>query len=218
MNASAPDLPGRWPARSLKSLGIHGDRFAITFDDGPDQRWTPRTLDALAAHRALATFFLIGRKASRHRQLAAMAAQAGHLVGVHTWDHARLIGVDDRTWRRQVLDCRSLLEDITQRSVRYLRAPYGEIDEDAARRARDARLILVGWNVQADDWERLTAPAIASAVSTQLRPGCIILLHDGGRHQGPTAAAVPAILRDAAGRGLAATRLDGTGPAARAMS
>src|SRR6516165_1436807 len=89
----------RWPTSQIFGRTLTAPRkpgeLALTFDDGPNPAWTPRLLDLLAEHNVHATFFLIGRFAKVERELARRIADAGHLIGNHTWSHPDLSRLPD---------------------------------------------------------------------------------------------------------------------------
>ncbi len=148
---------------------------ALTFDDGPDPRWTPAILDALHAGGVRATFFCTGAAAERHPDLVRRAAAEGHEIGTHLWDHERDSVYDDDRFRDELERSVALLSRLAGRPVRHLRFPYGN-----RGRQRPARLPLraVYWTVSGLD-SRLARPeAIIARLAATVRPGAIVLLHD----------------------------------------
>ncbi len=81
--------PGRTPVRREPLLRVsgRGRTMVLTFDDGPDPRYTPDILDTLATYEVRAMFFVCGEMATAHRDLLARMADDGHVVGNHTWSH-----------------------------------------------------------------------------------------------------------------------------------
>jgi len=184
------------------------DRVALSFDDGPDPEVTPAVLDALAEHGARATFFAIGRQLEAHPRLARRIAAEGHELGNHSWRHSRwqnFFGTAEQA--REIARGARAIAAVTGRSATPLyRPPIGLKSPPFARAARQARLTLVGWSLRSRDTQTTDPERIAARVLRRIRPGDIVLLHDGhdqpGRHRPACARAVRLILEGLRGKGL----------------
>lgn len=150
-------------------------KVAITFDDGPDSRWTPLLLDGLKARGVKATFFVIGEKAEMNPELIQRMAAEGHLIGNHTYSHVQLNALSTQQACAQVKAVNDILEGLTGKEVLYLRPPFGEWS-----RKKDCpqNMIAVYWDVDPLDWKKTDPQQIARDVLSQVEPGDIILLHD----------------------------------------
>lgn len=149
---------------------------ALTFDDGPDPVYTPRLLDILAAHRSRATFFMIGARAHRHRELVARIAAEGHVIGNHSWDHPSFLLISREERRKQLRDC---ARAIFPYDAKLFRPPYGHQDFSSWLDVDQMGYRVIAWNIEAGDWEERSGASIADAVTAQLQPGAIVLFHDG---------------------------------------
>jgi peptidoglycan/xylan/chitin deacetylase (PgdA/CDA1 family) len=151
---------------------------ALTFDDGPDPQYTPRTLDALAGLGVTATFFLVGARAALHPHLVERIVAEGHEVGSHSYDHPEpgtlSVGALGRNYRAG----RRAVEDAAGRAVRRFRPPKGFIDRAGAVAVRAAGMTSTWlWTTDPNDWAPgASADAIAAHPS---EPGAVWLLHDG---------------------------------------
>jgi peptidoglycan/xylan/chitin deacetylase (PgdA/CDA1 family) len=191
----------------LPAAAAAAKKVALTFDDGPDPRWTPRILAILAGAHIPATFFMVGRQAAAHPQLVRRVANAGQAISGHTWNHIRLDRLPPARVAAEVDCTNQLLARLTGRPVRLLRPPDGAYDETVVGvlAARDLQLIL--WTADSRDWARAGVRRIVATVARQLRPGAIILFHDGGGDRSQTVAALPWVLRQLHARGYRAVAL-----------
>lgn len=160
--------------------------FALTFDDGPNDPWTPRLLELLARHEVRATFFLIGNFVRQRPDLARAIRSAGHLVGNHTLSHPWLTLVSPRRVREELAGCNAALEDALGEPVRFMRPPHGARRPDVLRAARELGLTAVQWNAMGFDWRPIPAAQIAAHLERGIGRnrrrgrGSNLLLHDGG--------------------------------------
>jgi peptidoglycan/xylan/chitin deacetylase (PgdA/CDA1 family) len=150
--------------------------IALTFDDGPDPVYTPCLLDILAAHRAHATFFMIGARAERYPELVARAAAEGHAIGNHSWDHPSFLFVSREERREQVQACAGAISPF---GARLFRPPYGHLDLESWLDIEQMDYRAVTWKIEPGDCDDKPAPAIAEGVIANVQPGAIVLLHDG---------------------------------------
>jgi peptidoglycan-N-acetylglucosamine deacetylase len=180
----------------------HGPRrkeVALSFDDGPYQL-TPRFVRMLKANHAVATFFMIGEQVTaRYRATLHEELRNGDALGDHTYTHPDLVlagGVRSQLQR-------------TIRAIRGLsgyipcvfRPPYGDYDSSVVRTAASLGLASILWEVDPSDYTLPGVSAIEQRVLSQLRPGAIVLSHDGGGPRGQTLAAYPHIIRALRARG-----------------
>ncbi len=168
---------------------------ALTFDDGPDPRSTPRILDELDRAGAKATFFVIGKKADAHPELVRAIAERGHALGVHSYEHERLFSLRSPGHVRRDLE-RALgaIERAAGKRPRLFRAPIGHISPTMARVVRELDLLVVGWSVRAiDGWSGAQAERIEERVSRGLCDGAIVLLHDAAERGDFVPASVDAL-------------------------
>ena len=195
-------------------------RVALTFDDGPDARWTPQILDTLRSRHVKATFFVVGQNVDSHQRLLQRIYDEGHEVGNHTYTHPNLALTTERRSRLEIDGTASLLEAVLNRRVAFFRPPYfGD-----AEPSTDAELIPVGiasrrnyWtiglHVDAEDWKELPADSIIKLVLTRrMLPNAInllaqdsarnvVLLHDAGGDRRNTVAALGPLIDSLRARG-----------------
>ncbi len=153
----------------------------LTFDDGPDPRWTPRILDILAQANVRATFFLVGRLAVRHPALVRRLAAEGHEAGNHTWSHRHPWTLLASSARKEVRDGAAAIADLIGRAPKFFRPPHGRLRRCMIESAERSGQTLVLWNRSAVDWGPLGS---ARGIARRLRAtqaGDIVLMHDGGR-------------------------------------
>jgi peptidoglycan/xylan/chitin deacetylase (PgdA/CDA1 family) len=169
---------------------------ALTFDDGPTAHWTRRIADLLHRHRTPATFCMIGRQVREHAALVRRIARYGNALCDHTWDHD--LGLRARPRTRQRLDIHRGFHAIRRAAdgVRpaFFRAPGGYWSKALDREARAQGMTPLPWTVDPDDWTRPGVRHIVRTVFRELRPGGVILLHDGGGNRRQTIVALRILL------------------------
>ncbi len=172
---------------------------AIGFDDGP---WTdtPAFVTMLERNHARATFFMIGRQiTSADRALLLRELRDGDVLGDHTFTHPDLtLSGEVRSQLQRTIDVIRALSGYTPC---VFRPPYGAYDRSVLETARSLGLSTVLWNVDPTDWALPGTAAIEQRVLAQVRPGSIIISHDGGGPRGETLAAYPNIIRRLRARG-----------------
>ena len=141
----------------------------LTFDDGPHPESTPRILELLAKHNALATFFCLGRNVEKHPSLYDSILAAGHAVGNHSYSHPN--GWTTST-RRYVADIDRAAIII---SSNLFRPPYGRITPEQYWQLRKNYKIIM-WTHQFSDYRSGFNPATANL--SGIRPGDILAMHD----------------------------------------
>ena len=151
----------------------------LTFDDGPDPRYTPLVLDALGELGVTATFFCVGRRALAWPELVRRIAAEGHAVGSHTMTHPDLSTLDPLEAIGNVRRGRRAVEKALGAPVRRFRAPFGKLGPPGKIALAACRLEHEGWDVDPEDWRPdATAEAIAGILRSA-GPDDVVLLHDG---------------------------------------
>ena len=177
---------------------------ALTFDDGPDPRSTPRVLETLDRYGAVATFFCVGAAARAHPDLLARAADAGHLVANHTWSHPYLPDLSHEELRWQVEATGSALTAAAGQAAAagLVRPPYGAFTPDVLGWLAEQDATMVLWDIDTDDWQLPGPDVIAGQAVQGARNGSIVLMHDGGGDRTQTATALPRIIEGLHNRGF----------------
>lgn len=174
---------------------------ALTFDDGPDPRWTPRVLSVLAKYRIHATFFVTGVNVARYPSLVRAIRAGGHAIQNHTLNHENLGRLPFERQKASILAAVREMRRLNLPSPTWFRPPYGSYTVHTIRIARALGMRTAMWSVDPADYARPSAPVIARRVLGQTRPGGVILLHDAGGPRGNTVAALPLIIRPLLKRG-----------------
>jgi peptidoglycan-N-acetylglucosamine deacetylase len=167
-----------WRGKPVFCGGARGRLVALTFDDGP----SPSTLPLVSAlHRAHApaTFFLVGSRVRFWPAGARAAAHAGAL-GNHTWSHPHLLRLEPKLIQRELRTTQVQILETTRELPAVFRPPYEQANARVDGIARTLGLVDVRWSVDSGDSARgATAGAVVRAVLAAVRPGSIVLLHDG---------------------------------------
>jgi cellulose synthase/poly-beta-1,6-N-acetylglucosamine synthase-like glycosyltransferase/peptidoglycan/xylan/chitin deacetylase (PgdA/CDA1 family)/spore germination protein YaaH len=187
---------------TLYHQGAGGEhQVAITFDDGPDPRWTPKILDILKAANVKAAFFLVGVNAERYPGLVRRIVNEGHEIGNHTYYHPNLALCWPEHIRLELNATQLLLETITGRATTLFRPPYAadtgptQLSELAPLKiAEDLNYLVVLENIDPQDWAKPGADIILQRIKQQRHDGSVILLHDAGGDRSQTVEALPRIL------------------------
>lgn len=188
--------------------------FALTFDDGPDPRYTPQLLDLLKRFNAKATFFVVGANAERHPELIRRIYDEGHLIGIHNYVHKTNWLMRPATVRRQIERTSDIIYDITGERSTYYRPPWGIVNLFDFSKRRHVQIVL--WSAMFGDWrEHQGSERLAKKMLSRLNPGEVMLLHDSGTTLGadPEAPknmliALEQTLVEAGKRGLRSIRID----------
>ncbi|MDQ0876499.1 peptidoglycan/xylan/chitin deacetylase (PgdA/CDA1 family) [Paenibacillus sp. V4I3] len=168
-------------------------KVALTFDDGPDTRFTPKVLDALKASQVKATFFVLGAQANAHPDIIRRIVKEGHVIGNHSYSHANLPKLTVDKFQSQIISTESVLQGLIGYAPKLIRPPYGAINEEQVRWIADHHYLIVNWNVDSLDWKSLNSDQVLNNIMQQTKPGSIILQHSGGADSQDLSGTVQAI-------------------------
>lgn len=166
-------IPGV-PLRAEAKTG--GRLVALTFDDGPSNKYTVQLLEGLKSRGVPVTFFMLGERAAVNRSIVKQAYEDGHEIACHSWDHPNLTSCSESEIKKQMEDTFEVLDLSCGDEADYLvRPPYGSTNEKV-RAAIDAPLIY--WSVDSEDWSLLNTEKVRKKIVADTYDGCIILCHD----------------------------------------
>ena len=206
-------------AYQIRKYGVASKKeLVLTFDDGPDERYTPKILDVLKKYKVPGAFFLVGLQAEKNLPLVKRIYKEGHLIGNHTFTHPNIANVTKEQAAMEFKLTRLLIECITGHTTILFRAPYNADSEPGSLEeiiplalARDQNYLDVGESIDPEDWlPGIKADTIFDRVvkGVQGDRGNIILLHDaGGETREETIKALPKIIEYFQKRGYTFTSL-----------
>jgi peptidoglycan/xylan/chitin deacetylase (PgdA/CDA1 family) len=174
---------GQWYGRTFTGSARGVKQLALTYDDGPNHPHTLRLLEVLAKHEVYATFFLVGRYVRQRPDIVRQVAEAGHIIGNHTFTHPFLALKSAAEIRKELTDCSAAIQDAIGDHSSLFRPPFGSRRPAVLRIAHELGLEPIMWDVTGYDWNAPPAAAIETRVATQIKGGNVILLHDGGHKQ-----------------------------------
>jgi peptidoglycan/xylan/chitin deacetylase (PgdA/CDA1 family) len=167
----------------LNRFQTAGKEVWLTIDDGPSDD-TLAVLDALDAHGAKATFFLVGERAARHPERVREILRRGHGIGNHSASHpaAWFWALGPSRMRREIADTQRILHDISGESPRWFRAVVGMSNPFVNAALKTHGLARVAWSARGFDGVAADAPSVVARIERGLSPGAIVLLHEGAAH------------------------------------
>ncbi|MGA2339890.1 MAG: glycosyltransferase [Terracidiphilus sp.] len=204
---------------TVEQYGYHPNEIALSFDDGPDPKWTPKILDILRQKHATGTFMLIGAEASDNIGLMQRIVREGNEIGNHTWTHPDISEIPPGRLDLEVNLTERLFESKLGVQPLYFRPPYDideepETDDQAAPvwRIQQDGYTIIGSKIDTSDWNehprKSTAEIIASVLAQlqtmKAKPqfrGSIVLMHDGGGDRSQTVAALGPLIDALRARG-----------------
>jgi cellulose synthase/poly-beta-1,6-N-acetylglucosamine synthase-like glycosyltransferase/spore germination protein YaaH/peptidoglycan/xylan/chitin deacetylase (PgdA/CDA1 family) len=204
----------------IQRYGAHPGWLALTFDDGPDGRWTPKILDILKAKHVPATFFVIGQNMQASPALVQREVREGHMVGSHTWTHPNIGETPLAQTDLELNTTQRLFEVLTGKSMRFFRPPFfGDAEPSTPNEvaplliAQKLGYLSVGLRIDPDDWQKPDANLIISrtidrAADTSIHGGQIILLHDAGGDRSRTVQALPGLIDQLRAKGYQFVSVD----------
>jgi peptidoglycan/xylan/chitin deacetylase (PgdA/CDA1 family) len=173
-----------WASLYPDVIVLHGPTnrkaVALTFDDGPDDLWTPKILDVLRAHQVKGTFFCVGRRIEQHPKVLQRIVREGHVVGNHSWDHPNLTKIPIAEVRAQIQRTDDIIHRWTNLRPAMFRPPYGALNAAVIEEIRKLKDKIIFWNVDSLDWMKLTGPQVAANILAHVNPGSIVLMHSAG--------------------------------------
>jgi peptidoglycan/xylan/chitin deacetylase (PgdA/CDA1 family) len=173
---------------------------ALTFDDGPGP-YTPGVLSVLERLHVRATFFPIGKMELYFSDSTVRALHDGDVIGNHTETHPALARLSAREQREQLAEQSARIELLSGPRPRLFRPPYGSFNAITLRQLRRMGLLMVLWSADTGDYLQPGVAAIEQRALEALRPGAIILMHDGGGDRSQTIAALPLLIKKIRARG-----------------
>jgi len=194
--------PAVVPRRPITNVPARGRTLTLSFDDGPDPRWTPTVLDLLRQYHARAIFCVVGLHAAANPALIRRIVREGHVLCDHTWTH------DEHLKRRppatiayEVGHTAAVITQLAGVAPRYYRAPGGNWSPNVIVFAQSHGMLPLGWSVDPTDWAKPGTGAIISRVLSTVYPGAVVLMHDGYGDRSQSVAALRAILPALVARG-----------------
>lgn len=174
-------LQQRYPETVVLRGQQTDNSVALTFDDGPDPRFTPQILDILKENNIKATFFLMGARVEKYPDIVKRIVDEGHVIGNHTYWHPNLVKeADINTLEREVSSTEEVLAKQINYRTKLFRAPYGFLYNELVEKLKGMDYTVVGWSVDSLDWRESPPEVISYNVLSNFEPGAIVLMHDGG--------------------------------------
>ncbi|MEU8980582.1 polysaccharide deacetylase family protein [Streptomyces sp. NPDC048309] len=161
-------------------MSARGRNMVLTFDDGPDPRYTPDILRTLRKYDVRAMFFVCGEMAVDNQDLLSEMADDGHVVGNHTWTHPLLTQLSRSEIRSEIERTCEVIDDAYGEPPVWFRAPYGAWNRAVFRVGAEFGMEPLAWTVDSLDWTTPGTDTIVDRVESGAAPGVVVLSHDAG--------------------------------------
>lgn len=153
--------------------------IALSYDDGPNARFTPRLIEVLRQENVPATFFWLGEQVKYYPQQAKQLAEMGFEIGNHTFDHKNPVKLSYQELYEELVSTQKIIQKTVGVTPRLFRPPYGSINKTVRQVAKELNLQIIMWSLDTEDWRlNSTKEKIVTKVMNKIRPGDIILMHD----------------------------------------
>ena len=178
----ANNLPSDFPKDigvSFSSVRNDGNFIALTFDDGPHPKNTPRLLDMLRQRNIKATFYVIGNSVNLYPEIARRIVAEGHEIGNHTYNHPNLTKLSNASVRKELDTTRDAIIRATGVRPRTMRPPYGALRTSQRQMIKsEYGYPTILWDVDPLDWKRPGTAVVKSRILSGTKSGSIVLAHD----------------------------------------
>jgi peptidoglycan/xylan/chitin deacetylase (PgdA/CDA1 family) len=183
--------------RGIDKIKTKKKVVALTFDDGPHQKYTREILDLLSLYDIKATFFVIGKNAQHYPNVIKEIDREGHVLGNHTYSHFYLPTLSDDEIEAELINTNKIIYKIVGKYPIFFRPPYGACSDKSTKIVRRSGLITIAWSDMTNDYDvtQTSSEKIADDIIKRARPGAIIGLHDGGGNREKTVVALAIIIR-----------------------
>jgi delta-lactam-biosynthetic de-N-acetylase len=183
--------------------------IALTFDDGPSSKYTPKILDILKENDIKATFFVLGKFIEKNKDVLKRTSDEGHVIGNHTFTHANGMITDIKKINRELAKTDASIVKYTGKSVKYFRPPFGFENWRFLTEAELLDYTIVLWTLDVGDWNKSkTEKDITSKILKNAKNGTIILLHDGGASREAVIGSLPIVIKGLKSRGYKFVTID----------
>ncbi|MBE9206043.1 polysaccharide deacetylase family protein [Nostoc sp. LEGE 06077] len=203
LNTSKEAIPREFQGKTIyeAKLPITDKVIALTFDDGPGPKNTTQVLDILKQNHIKATFFLVGQMVSFHPQIVKQIADEGHVLGNHTWHHWYR-RMDVATAASEINRTADIIYKLTGVKTTLFRPPGGFLHNGLVDYAKSQKYAIMMWSDESGDSQsRGQAATLIKNVEKSVKPGGIVLMHDGGGNRSRTVKALPQIIADLKAQG-----------------
>jgi peptidoglycan/xylan/chitin deacetylase (PgdA/CDA1 family) len=201
-------LTTRLPSSILWTNPTENRDVYLTFDDGPHREHTPRILDTLSRYDAKATFLVLGKWAEAQPDLVVQLIDSGHTVGNHTYSHTSLWFKNKKYVAREIELTDRVLYQIVRLSASHFRPPHGALTPAVLSAARESDKKVLMWTINTRDYSaRSDEGTIIKRVLAKVRPGSIILFHDGNQRGHRTVSCIEKLIPALQSRGYTVSAL-----------
>lgn len=212
-NAATEPQPSLSPQSNTAGTGGKDTRklIALTFDDGPDAKYTPQVLDILKERGVKGTFFLVGTQTKKYPKVAARILNEGHSIGNHSWSHKDLKTMTAKQIASDIDNTQQAIADATGFAPQLMRAPYGNLSPALLNAIHEREMKHVYWTIDTRDWAGTSLADMRKNVSAHAQPGAIILMHSFGGKKNAlenTLKLLPLIIEDLQKKGFTLVTVD----------
>ncbi len=200
--AKSGQIPQQFQGKVIYGGGLSAaDKvIALTFDDGPWPETTAAVMNLLKEHGGKGTFFVVGNLVNRYPNLVKRMVEEGHEVANHTWSH-RLAYSPPAIAAQEIENATATIARHTGFSTRIYRPPGGILNNGLVNYARNKGYAILMWSTDTQDWRYRQAAAIRQRILRSLKPGGIVLMHDGGGPRWATVKALSQVLPELKAKG-----------------
>ncbi len=193
------------PIEGLPADPSTAGAMVLTFDDGPDPRYTPGILDTLARYQVRAMFFVCGEMATENRDLLRRMVAEGHVIGNHTWTHPLIPQLTRPALTSEIGRTSDVVQQAVGEAPKWFRAPYGAWNRAAFEIGAELGMEPLAWTVDSLDWTEPGSTTIVSRVLKGAGSGVIVLNHDAGGNRAQSVQALATYLPRLLSRGYRMT-------------
>lgn len=159
--------------------GIYENDVALTFDDGPNEKFTPKVLELLNKHKAKATFFCIGKNIEKYPKLFLQIINEGHIVGNHSYDHKNNFGfLNTIDVCNEIEKTQKIVKNNLDIQMKFFRPPFGITNPNIAKAVNLLNLETMGWSIRTFDTIAKNSEAVLKKIQSKIKKGDVILMHD----------------------------------------